>query len=68
VEDHGVPDAPGEIFDMIIKGNLCPHPDFPESYVIEISYSQRFLQGAEPLPNDSERDSFINSLTFTPLD
>jgi hypothetical protein len=64
MEDHAVPNAPGKIFDMIERGYVCPHPDFPESYVINIEYSQRFLQGEEPLPNNSERDSFLNSLRF----
>lgn len=68
MEDHAVPDAPGKVFDMTVTGHFCPHPDFPESYVIDIQYSQRFLKGEKPLPNESERDSFINSLGFMQLD
>jgi len=68
MEDQAVPNAPGRVFDMLIMGYYCRHPDVPRSYVINIEYSQRFLQGEDPLPNESERDSFINSLRFTQLD
>jgi hypothetical protein len=64
VEDHGVPDVPGKIFNIIGRGKVCPHPDSPESYIISIDYSERFLYGEKPLSNELERDSFINSLQF----
>ena len=67
VEDRGVPYAPGKIFILTGQDLYLPHPDHPRWLLIKCSYSQRYLQGAAPLPVEREMESFLKSVVFTPL-
>lgn len=65
-EDRGVPQFPGSVFVMTIHGLLFIHPDFP-NLTITLEYSQRFLQGQQPLTIEGEIEPFLKSLVFVPL-
>lgn len=64
-EDRAVPQFPGSVFVMPLRGFLFLHPDSP-TYVIILEYSQRYLQGQEPLSIKAEVEPFLKSLIFTP--
>jgi hypothetical protein len=67
VEDRGVPYAPGELF--IIQGweMYCLHPKSPTPLVLKLAHSQRFLQGTEKLPLDSELKMFREGVKVQPV-
>jgi ankyrin repeat protein len=66
VEDRGVPYAPGSVFVLTVHDFYCLHPD-SSNLVVYIAYSQRFLQGEQALPIESEVEPFLRSLEFTPI-
>lgn len=66
VEDHRVQRFPGTVFIMADHGFLCPHPDFPR-FIVNLSYSQRYMRGNQPLAVEKEVTPFFKSLTFTPV-
>jgi hypothetical protein len=66
-EDRGVPYAPGKIFVLTGQDLYFPHPDHPRWLLIKCSFSQRHLQGASPLPVETEVESFLKSVEFTPV-
>lgn len=66
VEDHRVRLFPGTVFIMEDHGFLCPHPNFPR-FIVNLSYSQRYLRGEQPLPVEKEIAPFFKSLMFTPV-
>ncbi len=66
-EDRGVPYAPGKIFILTGQDLYFPHPDHPRWLLIKCSFSQRYLQGASPLPVETEVESFLKSVEFTPV-
>lgn len=65
IPEQDVPGGP--ILVQTMYALSCPHPDKP-GYVIELGYSQRFFQGAHPVPWDAEAEPFFKSLMFTRLD
>ncbi|MBI5048757.1 MAG: ankyrin repeat domain-containing protein [Deltaproteobacteria bacterium] len=66
IEDHGVPQFPGSVFIISDHRFLCPHPDFP-ILTVTIGYSQRYLQGGQHLPVETEIAPFFKSLMVTPI-
>ena len=60
--DYEVEDA-GVI--LMVRGIRCLHPQWP-SYVIDLSYNQRYPAGREPIVLDAEVEPFLGSLAFTP--
>ena len=67
VEDHGVPYAPGKVFILTGEDNYCLHPDSRQPLMVQVSYSQRYLEGKKPLSIESEIEPFLNSISFTPV-
>jgi len=43
IKDNHAPNAPGEVLDLIDRGQVCAHPTIPNSYV-RASYSERGLE------------------------
>jgi len=66
IEDRGVPGYPGSLFIWDQHGFVCLHPYVQEG-AIDIQYSQRWLQGEQPLLLEVEGESFLRSLVFKQL-
>ena len=66
LKDHRVRRFPGAVFIISNRAFLCPHPDFAR-FIVNLEYSQRYLQGEEPLPVEKEIEPFFKSLMFTPF-
>jgi hypothetical protein len=66
IEDRGVPGHPDSVFLWDQHGFVCIHPYVPEG-AIDIQYSQRWLQGEQPLPLEAEGESFLKGLEFKHL-
>ena len=64
IEDTGVPSAPGSPFILTMHGYRCVHPKWPR-YLIDVGYSERYLNGEQPFPLEAEVAPFLKSLTFT---
>jgi YVTN family beta-propeller protein len=63
VEDTGVPSSPGSPFILAMHGYRCVHPKWPR-YLIDVSYSERYLNGEQPFHIEAEVAPFLGSLTF----
>lgn len=63
-EYSGVPGFAGSIFLLTTRGFRCLHAHWPR-YMIDVGYSQRYLQGQGPLLIDPEVEPFLKSLVFT---
>ncbi|MGH7356665.1 MAG: hypothetical protein ACRELS_19080 [Candidatus Rokuibacteriota bacterium] len=50
---------------LMVQGIRCLHPQWP-SYAIDVSYSQRYPAGRQPIALDAEVEPFLGSLAFTP--
>ena len=66
VEDLRVPQFPGSVFIETDKGYECIHPT-ASTFVVFISYSERFLKGQKPLVLEEEIAPFFKSLLFAPI-
>jgi hypothetical protein len=66
IEDRGVPGYQGSVFMWDQHGFVCLHPYVPEG-AIDIQYSQRWLQGEQPLLLEAEGEPFLRSLVFKQL-
>ncbi len=62
-EDHRVPAAPGLIFVVTSRTYFCLHPLSTEAspLLVELSVSQRYLRGGQPLLIDAEVEPFFRS-------
>ena len=70
-EDRGVPVLPGTPFTFSVRGFRCVHPHLlllQPRRVLDVVYSQRFLQGHWIAALDSEVEPFLDSLVFTTMD
>ena len=55
---------PDSIFIVVARGLYCLHPHWPR-YMIDVSYTQLYLQGEEPLSPEAEVEPFLESPMFT---
>ena len=62
-EDHRVPAAPGLIFVVVSREYFCLHPLSTETspLLVQLSVSQRYVRGGQPLPIDGEVEPFFRS-------
>lgn len=63
-EDRGALVNQGSVYILDTHGFACLHPDIT-SYLIEAEYSQRRLQGEQPLSLEAEGEAFLKTLVFT---
>lgn len=66
VEDTGVPQFPGAVFILSMRGVRCIHPYRP-GHIVDVGYSQRYLRGRQPLALEAEMEPFVRSVMFVPL-
>ena len=66
VEDRGAPVHPGSVYILEFHGFICFHPHL-QGQVIHLEYSQRRLQGEQPLSLEAEGEPFLKSLVFIRL-
>ncbi len=67
-EDRGVRSFPASVFTFSKRGIRCVHPDLPAwqpRWVIDVGYSQRFLEGQWIAALDVEAEPFLRSLVLT---
>ena len=64
-EDRGVPSFLDSVFTIADRGILCFHPKRP--VVVNLNWSERFVQGKAPSASPSEVERFLGSLQFLGL-
>jgi hypothetical protein len=62
-EDRGATMAEGRVLILEVHEFYCPSP-VTSMVVITLTYSQRFVEGTQPLPTENEITPFLNSMKF----